>query len=146
MMAVVMTVIAATMKAAIAAIKHSITRFRPWDLVILAISVLITFSSFILVYATNTSNLQVVIEGVGQSYIYPLSANETISVQGPLGNTIVVIHQGAVHVEDSPCKNKLCIAMGEISRPGQWVACLPNQVFVRIIGTPAKDGLDGSTY
>ncbi|WP_052296309.1 NusG domain II-containing protein [Gracilinema caldarium] len=131
---------------AAAAIKRSITRFRPWDLVMLGTSIVITVSSFILVYTGNTKDLQVVIEGTGQSYIYPLSINETIPVQGPLGTTIVVIHHGNVHVEDSPCNNKLCIAMGEISLPGQWIACLPNQVFVRIIGTSAKDELDGSTY
>jgi hypothetical protein len=148
MMAVVMTAIAAMMKVATAAaaIKQLFTRFRPADLVILALSIIITISSFIIVYAKDNSELQVVIEGVGQSYVYPLSADETVRVRGPLGDTLVVIHHGAAHVEDSPCKNKLCIAMGEISQQGQWVACLPNQVFVRIIGKPVKDGLDGSTY
>lgn len=145
-MVVVMAVIAATMQAAAAASKQFITRFRIWDLVILTASFFITLSSFILVYQSTTNDLQVIIEGGGQSYIYPLTADETIQVQGPLGETLVIIHNGAAHVEESACKDKLCIAMGEISKPGQWVACLPNQVFVRIIGTSAKDDLDGSTY
>jgi len=138
----------ATMKAATAAavIKHSITRFRPWDLVILITSIAITVSSFILVYHSNSKDLQVLIEGPDQSFIYPLSAEETVTVQGPLGETLVVIHNGAVHVEESACKNKLCIAMGSISQQGQWIACLPNQVFVRITGSTIQDELDGSTY
>lgn len=143
-----MIVIVAMMKAvtAAAAIKKIVTRFRPWDLVILTLSVIITLWAFFLVYHTENRELQVVIEGAEQSWVFPLSANEEIHVAGPLGDTVVIIHNGAVHIHSSPCHNQLCVAMGEIRSQGQWIACLPNKVFVRIIGTPAKDSLDGSTY
>lgn len=138
--------VVATMKHAATIIKESVTRFHPWDLVILFISSVFTISTFILVYGSGQGDLQVIIEGPGQSWIYPLSTEETIQVRGPLGDTVVVIHQGSVHVDSSPCQNQLCVAAGEIRQQGQWVACLPNQVFVRIEGAIQKDGLDGSTY
>ncbi len=142
-----MIVIVATVKAAAAAVvKKRIAGFRPWDLAILFASVLVTLGSFFLVYRSGNQDLHVVIEGPDQSWLYPLSAEETIHVPGKLGDTVVVIHNGAAHVESSPCRDKLCIAVGQISQVGQWTACLPNQVFVRIEGAALKDSLDGSTY
>ena len=34
---------------------------------------------------------------------------------------------------ESDCRDEVCVAMGEISRPTGWIACLPNRVFVRIV-------------
>ncbi len=36
------------------------------------------------------------------------------------------------------------ITMGAIERPGAWVACLPNRVFLRVLGTDAST--DALTY
>ena len=64
----------------------------------------------------------------------PLTEDRTILAKGPLGNTEVQIAGRKVWVDDSPCTNKVCIAMGTITQSGQYVACLPNHVFVRITG------------
>jgi hypothetical protein len=55
-------------------------------------------------------------------------------VPGPLGDTVVVIENGSVRVVSSPCPEKICIKTGRISKPGQWIACLPNKVFISIRG------------
>ena len=36
---------------------------------------------------------------------------------------------------------QVCVHMGAISKPGQWVACLPNKVFVRVRGNSGQ-GID----
>ncbi len=79
----------------------------------------------------------VVIEASGAQWIYTLDQDRVERVRGPLGDTIVVIRDGAARVESSPCPDKLCVLAGAISRPGQWVACLPNKVMVRIGGSGA---------
>jgi hypothetical protein len=39
-----------------------------------------------------------------------------------------------VQVISSPCPEKICVKTGRISKPGQWIACLPNRVFISIRG------------
>ena len=69
-----------------------------------------------------------------QEWIFPLDARTTLRVPGPLGETVVVIEDGSVRVVSSPCPEKICIKAGRISKPGQWIACLPNRVFISIRG------------
>jgi len=72
--------------------------------------------------------------GAEQHWIFPLDAHTTLRVPGPLGETVVVIEDGSVRVVSSPCPEKICIKTGRISKPGQWIACLPNRVFISIRG------------
>lgn len=81
----------------------------------------------------------VVIEASGSTWIYPLDTDRVEPVAGPLGETRVVIRSGKASVKDSPCPDTLCVGMPAISRPGQWIACLPNRVFVRVRGGNAPD-------
>jgi hypothetical protein len=46
----------------------------------------------------------------------------------------VAIRDGAVEVLSSPCREKICVKTGKVSKPGQWIACLPNKVFVAVRG------------
>ncbi len=73
-------------------------------------------------------------QGTEQQWIYPLDAEARVIVPGPLGETVVVIRDGAVQVISSPCPEKICVKTGRISKPGQWIACLPNRVFISIRG------------
>lgn len=122
---------------------------KPFDLVILMMAIGLTALSAWLVYGpaagANTAR-QVIIEGSDQTWVYPLKSEETIQVTGPLGITIVEIHDGHAHIEQSPCKNQTCVSSGSISRPGDWIACLPNSVFVRIEGSEQEGGVDAATW
>ncbi|HHX10563.1 MAG TPA: NusG domain II-containing protein [Firmicutes bacterium] len=57
----------------------------------------------------------------------------TIPVEGPLGTTIVEVERGRVRVLSSPCPEHICMNTGWISKPGQIIVCMPNQVVVRIV-------------
>ncbi|QQO11298.1 NusG domain II-containing protein [Breznakiella homolactica] len=99
-----------------------------------------------MVYAKAAPKTQVVIESSGRSWVFPLDAEEKVQVPGSLGTTVVEIHNGTVRVLSSPCDNQTCVAAGEIHSHGQWVACLPNGVFVLIEGTGDDGQLDGATW
>ncbi|NLJ45770.1 MAG: NusG domain II-containing protein [Treponema sp.] len=89
----------------------------------------------------------VIADSTGQEWIYPLDADREIGIRGPLGTTTVHIHDGGVAIESSPCPNQTCVAAGFINQPGQWVACLPNQVFVRVEGgSDDGSGIDSGTW
>ena len=49
----------------------------------------------------------------------------------------VVFHQtadGTIRFESSDCPDKVCINAGALSIPGQFAACLPNGVILKIVG------------
>ena len=47
------------------------------------------------------------------------------------GNT-VVIKDGFAYMEEANCKNQICVRHKKISRSGESIVCLPNQVIIEI--------------
>ncbi len=121
------------------------TALRPFDIPLVLVAVAITLASTLLVYGNSAGTARVVVEAGDREWIYSLENDEKISVTGPLGISIIAIHDGKVHFEESPCVNQVCVASGTIERPGQWLACLPNAVFVRIEGSPGEDEPDATS-
>ena len=107
---------------------------KPLDWLFLALSLALTVGTAWWVFAPSDAPLRVEVRDPDGTFLYPLDESRSIEAKGPLGITRIEITRGKVWVDDSPCTNKVCIAMGKISQPGQFVACLPNQIFVRITG------------
>ena len=61
-----------------------------------------------------------------------LDENATITVPGPLGESVVRIEDSAVFMFWSPCPAKVCMNLGEIRYAGECIACVPNRVYVVI--------------
>ena len=107
---------------------------KSWDLAIILLALALTGFSAWSAYLKPGNSTQVLIEGYGARWVFPLDAEETIAVPGPLGNTIVRIQGGHAWVESSPCDNQICVAAGRLHRHGEFAACLPNMVLVMIEG------------
>jgi hypothetical protein len=105
------------------------------DIVIIILAFGLTVFSAFASYLKPEKTIYVQIEGSGQQWIFPLDAEENISVNGPLGNTVVRIHENQAWVDSSPCNNQTCVTMGRVRSNGDWVACLPNNVFLIIKGS-----------
>ena len=105
------------------------------DKVLIGCLILLSFASYPLVRHMTKGGDTVQIEV--NSIVYtavPLHTNQSLSVPGPLGNTIVVVQDGEVFVIESPCRAKICIRTGHISHNGQLIVCAPNKVVVRVTG------------
>lgn len=63
-----------------------------------------------------------------------LSADGTFSVRGPIGETVLEVSQGGIRVLSSPCPRKTCVRTGPVSRPGEMIVCVPNEVVVVVAG------------
>jgi len=105
------------------------------DLVIIALAIAFTGFSAFSVYIKPRDTTQVLIQGTSQKWIFPLDAEEAIAVRGPLGHTVIRIHNGKAWVESSPCDNKICVTAGHLNRHGEFAACLPNKVLLMIEGS-----------
>lgn len=119
---------------------------RPLDYVALVFSILAVVGTSLFAYGGQTQASTVSIENEEGTFLYPLDQDRVINVPGPLGMTTVEIEDSRVHVHDSPCRDKLCIAAGWLDATGQWTACLPNAVFVRVEGGENEDGVDAQTF
>lgn len=119
---------------------------RPLDYVALVISIAAVVGVTVLAYGSPSEASEVSIESDSGTYIYPLDIDRTVEVSGPIGVTVVEISGDQARVADSPCRDKICIAAGWLHASGQWSACLPNRVFVRLEGAEDEDGLDAQTF
>jgi hypothetical protein len=124
-----------------------LTLLKPLDFLIIGVSSVLTALSAFAAYGHSRDAGQVIVQGEGKSWVFPLEAEEQISVSGPIGETVVEISGGRSRVLSSPCANQTCVAAGHLDRRGQWAACLPNRVFVYIEGTGDGDAsLDSTTW
>ncbi|MDP3178518.1 MAG: NusG domain II-containing protein [Spirochaetaceae bacterium] len=121
-------------------------RLRLFDFAAIVVAAAAVAAASVAAYAPGSGEPNAIVSGDGGQWIYPLSSDAEFSVAGPLGSTQIEVRDGAVRVLDSPCSNKTCISAGSVSKPGQWIACLPNKVFVRVEGGRADDGVDAATY
>lgn len=122
--------------------KGVLSSFRPIDGILLALVLTISVISGFYIYGNRGSRLHLVIEAPSGSWIYDLNTDRTVDIPGPLGNTVVRIEGGTARITDSPCPNKTCIAAPPVAHKGDWNACLPNKVILRVDGEQADEEPD----
>jgi hypothetical protein len=72
---------------------------------------------------------------------YDLGEDRSLTVNGPLGKTVVIVEKGRVRIKESPCPGKQCVNMGDCGEEGGVLVCVPNRVVVRIV-EEGSDELD----
>lgn len=65
--------------------------------------------------------------------------DEEIDIQTEYGHNILRKYDGGIQMIYADCPKKISMAMGFISRPNQTIICVPNRVFVEIVGSPSPD-------
>jgi hypothetical protein len=115
-----------------------LNKLRFSDFVVLLLTVTITVFCTVRIYGKNQSALQFVIQGRKGNWVYPVNQTIQIDIPGPLGNTTIVLDNGKAQVVSSPCVNQTCVSCPPIQHRGQWIACLPNAVFVRVDSLAGK--------
>jgi hypothetical protein len=113
-------------------------RLKIFDFFILGFAAAITVYSGMSIYGGSASSVHLTVRGEDGSWIYPMDKNESFEISGPLGITTVELKGGNVRVISSPCTNQSCVAAGTIHGNGQWIACLPNGVFLSIEGSDSS--------
>ncbi len=66
-------------------------------------------------------------------YYYNLEINNTITVEGKLGQVKIEIYQGKIRMIENKSPRKLGVKMGWIDIPGLSIICLPSRVSATII-------------
>lgn len=111
------------------------------DIILLFIIIIIISFTFSRYVFSGTGVNRVCVTGKELQKYFSPDDDATIYVQGPLGVTTIRVEKGEVWIEDSPCREKICIKMGKIKRPGEQLICVPNRVVVELEGE--RGGVDG---
>ena len=109
--------------------------FKPADFFLILTSLAAIAFSFIMIRHGKTEKKNIVVDTPDGKYIYPISKNDVYILKGKIGESKIKVKDGKVKFLDSPCPNKTCVGSGWKSANGDWAACLPNGVFVKIQGT-----------
>ncbi len=119
---------------------------RPLDYLAIGFSIMLVVGAALFAYGNRIAASEVSIQSDEGTFLYPLDQPRRVGVRGPLGETFVRIEDGRARVDESPCRDKICIAAGALRMTGEWSACLPNRVFVRVEGADDEDGVDAQTF
>lgn len=106
-------------------------------LAVLAAAVLL-FAGRKLFFSKSPAAVTVSVDG---AEVMTLDLNQDCDeiIESPGGGTNrLVIKDGAVHMEEASCPDKVCIKQGAVSETGQSIVCLPNRVIVTITGTDSQ--------
>ncbi len=84
----------------------------------------------------------VTVRTVDGDEVYPRNKDGVFSLNG--GTNTLVIENGEAWVSEANCPDKVCMGMGKISKNGEFIACLPNQVIIVVEGGE-ESPVDGRT-
>jgi hypothetical protein len=83
--------------------------------------------------ATAPGGTHVIVTSGDQTlFTAPLNQPHNVDLNGPLGQTHLVIDAQGARITSSPCPRKICISMGSARQRGDLLACVPNRILVRI--------------
>ncbi|MEX2442506.1 MAG: NusG domain II-containing protein [Alkalispirochaeta sp.] len=80
------------------------------------------------------------------TWLYPLDRERVVVPLEQAGTCEITISDGTVGVTASDCPQKICISMGNISRPNQWIACLPHGVLIDVVGVDPDPEVDAYAF
>lgn len=110
----------------------SLPQIKAWDLVPLMLTLGLALALGWMGLRHLEGQPMVEIQSPEGQFVFPLSSDRYFTARGPLGSSVITIQGGQAWFESSPCQNQICVQMGHQHAPGQWAACLPNQIFLRI--------------
>ncbi len=106
--------------------------FKPLDYVIVFIAFTLVILSIRYTLTNKEEGAKLIVSNPETEWVYDLHANQTFGTQGPIGVSIISIQDGFAFFESSPCNNQICVHTNPIQHNAGFIACLPNQVFIRI--------------
>lgn len=108
-------------------------KIKPLDIAVIVL--FLAAGVFLSVRAFSNKSGKVHVCACGTEYLYALDEDGIYNVEGLCGKTVFEITEGRVHILESACPNKTCVAQGFST----VLVCLPNDVII----TVEDDGTDG---
>ena len=108
--------------------------------IILIVSILIIALIIFLAFRLNQKNDNLVCEIYKDDILYKevkLDHEENIKIETDGGYVIIVITPNDVSFNEASCSDQICVHQGKINQSGQTITCLPNKIYVKLVGKGA---------
>ncbi len=109
------------------------------DLILIGVLVMIAVISLVLFFTLSEKDNLTVLIYENNELIYQGDMKEEKEIT--CHQVTIQIQKDGVYVSQSNCKDQICVHQGKISRSGQTIICLPNQVVVRLEGRKVDVGI-----
>jgi len=119
--------------------------FKRHDIIIYLIVLLLAGAAYLIYSGTHRSSGSMVRVSIDGEFFadYPLSADLENEIRGAYdGHLKLVIRNGCACVENSTCRDHICVKHSAISHEGESIICLPNRIVVEIISDDITPGID----
>ena len=114
-------------------------RFKIGDIFITLLLLIIATYLLLTLNIKKNNKIKIEIDSPYTKKYYTFSrTNRTVLIKGKRGISKILISTNYVQMIDSACPNKLCVKQGKITKNGQTIICLPNQVIIKLISINHK--------
>lgn len=122
------------------------TKWKKWRADVLLLGGILLagciFGLILLLTRHDGAQVQVRVAGTVKT-AFSLAEDTTYEITGADGGTnLLIIQDGEAWIEEASCPDGLCMNMGKISRKGQSIVCLPNQVVVEVVDSEGASGAE----
>jgi hypothetical protein len=103
------------------------------DMIFIAVllALILVFGGFYILSRGEGDTVRVTV--CGELYgEYPLSQDTTVEIRNGENLNLLIIEGGRARVETASCPDGICVSHKPISRDGESIICLPNEVVVSV--------------
>ena len=110
---------------------------------ILGIVVVVAVAAVIYTVTRTAGDYAVVIRDGQEIARYSLSQDDTISIgNGENVTNVLVIENGQARIEKADCPDQICVQHRAVSKAGETIVCLPNELVIKIEASANEDAPD----
>ncbi|OON96715.1 MAG: hypothetical protein ATN36_05125 [Epulopiscium sp. Nele67-Bin005] len=126
---------------------------KKWDIVIIIILLILSFSPHIVFYSIMQRDYDILYANISVDgkFVekYYLTGNNKIyesTISTPVGENIIVVDNQKIYIKEATCKDHLCVHAKPIEKVGQSIICLPHRLQIEIKGLEQNSDIDIKTY
>ena len=109
------------------------------DWLVVLILLMLSLAGIVSIVAMPEGSRVLVTCGDELCFTAPLDQPRTFGIDGPLGQTKLVIDEQGARIVESPCPREICVSMGAAKHTADLLACVPNRILVHIDGSSGKE-------
>lgn len=123
--------------------------FKKLDIIIILFLIILSFVPYLIFaktlskdYSSTYANIKVsgdVYDNIPLSFF---KGEKTLVVKTNHGNNTISIKDNTIKIIEADCRDDLCIKQGVISKVGQTIVCLPNELIIEIKGDESNSDSD----
>ena len=110
------------------------------DIYLIASLIAISLISYFFIYFIKGQGEMIIITVHKTEYaVHLLGQDDEITIESENDKNVLIIKDGQAYMKEATCRDKLCVNHAPISKDGDMIVCLPNEVVVQVKkGTPSE--------